>query len=165
MSLRNSTGNRSSIARHVNAASSRSTLNKSPITSASHCWRASWLKLAASSLSLSISASSAAINVGLSKNGDLVVDASGRGSPSPAWLDALGYAKPREEQIKINVRYMTRQCRRLPEHLHGKFGAIIAACSPDWRFGAILAQEGERWIVSLGGYMGDQSPGARYRLP
>jgi 2-polyprenyl-6-methoxyphenol hydroxylase-like FAD-dependent oxidoreductase len=93
-----------------------------------------------------------------SMSGDLVVDASGRGSASPAWLDALGYAKPREEQIKINVRYMTRQYRRLPEHLHGKFGAIIAACSPDWRFGAILAQEGERWIVSLGGYMGDQVP-------
>jgi hypothetical protein len=79
-------------------------------------------------------------------------------APSTAWLDALGYAKPRKEQIKINVRYMTRQYRRLPEYLHGKFGAIIAACSPGWRFGAILAQEGERWIVSLGGYMGDQVP-------
>jgi 2-polyprenyl-6-methoxyphenol hydroxylase-like FAD-dependent oxidoreductase len=87
---------------------------------------------------------------------DLIVDASGRGSPSPAWLAGLGYAKPREEQIKINVGYTTRQYRRRPEHLHGKSGAIIAACSPGWRFGAMLAQEDERWIVSLGGYMGDQ---------
>jgi 2-polyprenyl-6-methoxyphenol hydroxylase-like FAD-dependent oxidoreductase len=71
-------------------------------------------------------------------NADLVVDASGRGSRSPAWLDALGYAKPREEQIKVNIGYKTRLYRRRPEDLHGKMGAIIAACRPDWRFGAIL---------------------------
>jgi 2-polyprenyl-6-methoxyphenol hydroxylase-like FAD-dependent oxidoreductase len=91
-------------------------------------------------------------------NADLVVDASGRGSRSPAWLDALGYAKPREEQIKVNIGYKTRLYRRRPEDLHGKMGAIIAACRPDWRFGAILAQEGERWTLSLGGYLDDQVP-------
>ncbi|HEY6258074.1 MAG TPA: FAD-binding monooxygenase [Xanthobacteraceae bacterium] len=91
-------------------------------------------------------------------NADLVVDAGGRGSSSPAWLDALGYPKPREELIKINVGYATRQYRRLPEHLRGMHGAIIAACPPDWRFGVILSQEGDRWIVSLGGYLGDHAP-------
>jgi len=89
-------------------------------------------------------------------NADLVIDASGRGSRSPAWLSALGYQAPREEQIKINVGYTTRQYRRLPQHLHGKHGAIIAACPPDWRFGVILSQEGDRWIVTIGGYLGDQ---------
>jgi len=88
---------------------------------------------------------------------DLVVDASGRGSRSPLWLDALGYAKPREEQIKVNIGYKTRLYRRRSEDLHGKLGAIIAACRPDWRFGVILAQEGERWTVSLGGYFGDEA--------
>src|SRR5258708_6566092 len=87
---------------------------------------------------------------------DLVVDASGRGSSSPAWLEALGYATPRQEEIKVNIGYLTRQYRRKPEHLCGKKGAIVAACQPDWRFGAILAQEGNRWIVSLGGYLGDR---------
>lgn len=89
---------------------------------------------------------------------DLVVDASGRGSASPAWLDAWGYPKPREELVRIEVDYATRLYRRSPGHLHGMTGAIIAACPPDWRFGAILAQEGDRWIVSLGGYLGDQAP-------
>jgi hypothetical protein len=37
-------------------------------------------------------------------------------------------------------------------------GAIIAACPPDWRFGVILSQEGDRWIVTLGGYLGDHAP-------
>lgn len=48
---------------------------------------------------------------------DLVIDASGRGSQSPAWLSALGYLVPREQQIKINVGYTTRQYRRSPGHL------------------------------------------------
>jgi hypothetical protein len=59
---------------------------------------------------------------------DLVVDASGRGSRSPSWLEALGYAKPREERIKVNIGYKTRLYRRRPEDLHGKMGVIIAAC-------------------------------------
>jgi 2-polyprenyl-6-methoxyphenol hydroxylase-like FAD-dependent oxidoreductase len=89
---------------------------------------------------------------------DLVVDASGRGSRSPVWLEALGYPKPREEQIKVNIGYKTRLYHRRPEDLHGKAGAIIAACRPDWRFGAILAQESARWTVSLGGYLNEEVP-------
>jgi len=91
-------------------------------------------------------------------NADLVVDASGRGSRSPSWLEALGYAKPRDEQIKVNIGYKTRLYRRRPKDLHGKLGAAIAACRPHWRHGTILAQEGERWTVSLGGYFDDEAP-------
>jgi 2-polyprenyl-6-methoxyphenol hydroxylase-like FAD-dependent oxidoreductase len=86
---------------------------------------------------------------------DLVVDATGRGSRSPAWLNALGYAAPREETIKVGIGYMTRLYRRRPEQLNGKLGALFAACPPDWRVGFIFAQEGARWIVTLGGYLGD----------
>lgn len=89
---------------------------------------------------------------------DLVVDASGRGSHSPAWLEAEGYGRPREESIQVNIGYMTRFYRRRPEHLRGKRAAILAACRPDWRLGVILAQEDDRWIVTLGGYFGDYAP-------
>jgi 2-polyprenyl-6-methoxyphenol hydroxylase-like FAD-dependent oxidoreductase len=89
---------------------------------------------------------------------DLVVDATGRGSRSPAWLNALGYPMPREEKLDVGIGYTTRLYRRRPEHLNGKLGGIFAACRPDWRFGAIVAQEGGRWIVSLGGYLGDHPP-------
>ena len=89
---------------------------------------------------------------------DLVVDASGRGSHSPAWLDAEGYGRPREESFQVNIGYMTRLYRRRPEHLGGKRAAILAACRPDWRLGVILAQEDDRWIVTLGGYFGDYAP-------
>jgi len=89
---------------------------------------------------------------------DLVIDASGRGSRSLAWLESMGYAKPREESIQVNIGYMTRLYRRRPDHLAGKQAVIIAACRPDWRMGVILAQEEDRWIVTLGGYFGDHAP-------
>jgi 2-polyprenyl-6-methoxyphenol hydroxylase-like FAD-dependent oxidoreductase len=89
---------------------------------------------------------------------DLVVDASGRGSHSPVWLDALGYAKPREEGVQVQIGYMTRLYRRRPEHLPGKQAVVMAGCRPGWRFGVILAQEDDRWIVTLGGYLGDRPP-------
>jgi 2-polyprenyl-6-methoxyphenol hydroxylase-like FAD-dependent oxidoreductase len=91
-------------------------------------------------------------------NADLVVDSSGRGSHGPAWLDALGYVKPREEGVQVHIAYMTRLYRRRPEHLRGKQALVMAGCQPGWRFGVILAQEDDRWIVTLGGYLGDRPP-------
>jgi 2-polyprenyl-6-methoxyphenol hydroxylase-like FAD-dependent oxidoreductase len=89
---------------------------------------------------------------------DLVVDATGRGSQCAAWLNGLGYPAPREEKIEVGIGYMTRLYRRRPEQFNGKLGAVFAACPPDWRIGVIAAQEGERWIVGLGGYLGDHPP-------
>jgi 2-polyprenyl-6-methoxyphenol hydroxylase-like FAD-dependent oxidoreductase len=89
---------------------------------------------------------------------DLVIDAGGRGSHTSAWLEAHGYGKPREESVQVGIGYMTRLYRRRPEHLAGKNAAILAACPPDWRMGVILAQEEDRWIVTLGGYLGDHAP-------
>jgi hypothetical protein len=91
-------------------------------------------------------------------SGDLVIDATGRGSRCAAWLNALGYIAPREEKIGIGFGYTTRLYRRHPKQLNGKLGAIFGASHPDWRGGAIVAQEGGRWIVSLGGYLGDYAP-------
>ena len=89
---------------------------------------------------------------------NLVVDATGRRSRCAVWLNALGYAAPREEKIEVGFGYTTRLYRRQPEQLNGKLGAIFGACLPNWRGGAIVAQEGDRWIVSLGGYLGDYAP-------
>jgi 2-polyprenyl-6-methoxyphenol hydroxylase-like FAD-dependent oxidoreductase len=90
--------------------------------------------------------------------GDLVIDATGRGSRSPAWLRDWGCASAPEEQITVDLCYMTRHYRRKPEHLGGQRGVIMAACHPDWRGAAMLAQEGDRWIVGMGGYFGDEPP-------
>lgn len=90
---------------------------------------------------------------------DLVVDASGRGSRAPAWLEALGYAKPVEEHVKIDVGYTTRIFRRRPTDLNGNLATFITPTAPvETRVGFIVAMEGDRWIVSLGGWLGDHAP-------
>jgi 2-polyprenyl-6-methoxyphenol hydroxylase-like FAD-dependent oxidoreductase len=89
---------------------------------------------------------------------DMVIDASGRGSSSPAWLEGLGYAAPAEERIEIGIGYTTRVYRRHPTDLGGKTALVIAGSSPNWRNGAVLFQTEDRWIVSIGGYLGDLAP-------
>ena len=88
---------------------------------------------------------------------DLVVDASGRGSVSPAWLESFGFARPEEERIEIGIGYTTRVYRRRPTDLGGKLAVVIAGSGPNWRNGTILLQTEDRWIVSVGGYFGDHA--------
>lgn len=89
---------------------------------------------------------------------DLVLDASGRGSRSPAWLEELGYKRAPEEVVKIGVTYTSCEFRRQPEDLPGVVALIVAA-SPDTRRGAVLvSQEGERWMLTMVGYCGEQAP-------
>lgn len=89
---------------------------------------------------------------------DLVVDASGRGSQSAAWLDGLGYARPAEERIELGLGYTTRLYRRRPTDLGGKTAVVVAGSEPNWRNGVILFQSEDCWIVSVGGYFGDFAP-------
>lgn len=90
---------------------------------------------------------------------DLVVDAAGRGSRNLAWLETLGYAKPPEEVIPINVGYATRMFRRKPSDLNGDLGAAIAPIAPhETRAGFIVPVDSERWLISLGGWLGDHPP-------
>ncbi|HET7889099.1 MAG TPA: FAD-binding monooxygenase, partial [Bradyrhizobium sp.] len=89
---------------------------------------------------------------------DLVIDASGRGSSSPAWLEQLGYARANEERVEIGIGYTTRVYRRKAGDLGGKLAVVVAGSGPNWRNGALLFQAEDRWIVSIGGYFGDHAP-------
>ena len=89
---------------------------------------------------------------------DLVVDATGRGSNTPAWLEHLGYQAPDEDRVEVKIGYATRTYRRRPDHLGGTIGVVIAPSPPTGRAGVALAMEGDRWIVTLGGYADDRPP-------
>ncbi|MGE0823350.1 MAG: FAD-dependent oxidoreductase [Candidatus Binatia bacterium] len=87
-----------------------------------------------------------------------VIDASGRGSRASAWLEDLGYPQPETELVKVDMGYTSRFYRRLPYHLDGDVVANIAASPANKRACGMMAQEGERWIVTLAGYFGDYPP-------
>src|SRR5829696_3089032 len=89
---------------------------------------------------------------------DLVVDATGRGSRTPIWLQALGYAPPDEEQVRIGLGYATRIYRLPPDALDGDLGVLQAATPQHPRTGALLLLEGERWMLTLAGILGDHPP-------
>jgi len=80
---------------------------------------------------------------------DLVVDASGRGSHAGDWLKDLGFEAPREERVDIALGYATRLFRRRAGDMGGKMVAVVPPTPDRKRGGVALAQEGDRWTVTL----------------
>lgn len=89
---------------------------------------------------------------------DLIVDASGRGSHSMAWLAQMGYAKPVEEEVRVNIAYASRIYQRKPEQAQDAYTMLITPVPPNRRMGVMLAIEEDRWHVTLVGYLGDEPP-------
>jgi 2-polyprenyl-6-methoxyphenol hydroxylase-like FAD-dependent oxidoreductase len=90
---------------------------------------------------------------------DLVVDALGRGSPSPKWLASWGYGEVAVTNVAVDVGYVTGVFERHPGDLYGSMGAIIAGTAPQsTRIAGIISAEGNRWIVTLVGCLGDFPP-------
>jgi 2-polyprenyl-6-methoxyphenol hydroxylase-like FAD-dependent oxidoreductase len=89
---------------------------------------------------------------------DLVVDASGSGTRSLAWLGMLGYAAPEEQTVRVGLGYASRLYRRRPSDIGGRLGLAVVTQPPNPRGGVALAIEGDRWIVSAAGYFGEHPP-------
>lgn len=90
---------------------------------------------------------------------DLVVDTSGRGSQCSRWLKALGFASPRQEEVEVRLSYTTRYFHRLKDHLNGDTFAVVPHTPVGKRGGVALAQEDDRWTITLFGYFGERAPG------
>lgn len=90
--------------------------------------------------------------------GDLIVDATGRGSRSPEWLEQLGYKKPVEDVVQIGLGYTTRFFWRKPTDLNGDTAVVIPPTPEGKRGGVMLAQEGDRWTVTLIAHFGNYAP-------
>jgi 2-polyprenyl-6-methoxyphenol hydroxylase-like FAD-dependent oxidoreductase len=89
---------------------------------------------------------------------DLVVDATGRGSRTPAWLAAIGYDRPPEEQLTIQLKYASRHLRRRPGALGGTKVIGIGAERGRPTGLVMFAQEDDRWILTAIGYDGHHPP-------
>jgi 2-polyprenyl-6-methoxyphenol hydroxylase-like FAD-dependent oxidoreductase len=89
---------------------------------------------------------------------DLVVDATGRGSRTPVWLQEWGYQRPAEDRVDIGLGYATRTLRLRPGAIgHDKF-IDVGATLDNPRMGVLGAIEGGRHILTLGGVLGNYPP-------
>ncbi|MFE9702523.1 FAD-dependent oxidoreductase [Streptomyces sp. NPDC005930] len=89
---------------------------------------------------------------------DLVVDASGRGSRTPARLEEQGHGRVAEEKLKVDVGYATRVVRAPADAFAGDVCINIVASPDSPRGGACQRVEGDRAVVTLYGVLGDHPP-------
>lgn len=90
---------------------------------------------------------------------DLVIDATGRGSRTPAWLEELGYSRPAEERVKIDLTYTSRQYRLKDESILNGDLSINPVSSPSHHRGAFFSRiEDGKCAVSLTSVLGDSAP-------
>ena len=89
---------------------------------------------------------------------DLVVDATGRGSRAPAWLEALGFGRPEEDRVRVDVGYVTRRYRLPPDGLDGDLACVHGPTPDRPRGGALARLEGDVWMLTLFGMLGDHPP-------
>lgn len=85
----------------------------------------------------------------------LVVDASGRTSRTPDWLQRQGYPSPPVDEVHIDLAYSTVVLDR-PADDHRAF--VVPPEPPHTRGFAMFPVEGDRWIATLGGMHGDHPP-------
>ncbi|RKR86881.1 2-polyprenyl-6-methoxyphenol hydroxylase-like FAD-dependent oxidoreductase [Micromonospora pisi] len=89
---------------------------------------------------------------------DLIVDATGRGSRTPAWLEELGYDRPAVNRVKVGIAYTTCHYRTRPEWFDG-VQSINPVASPAHPRGAFFGQVGrDLCVLSLTGILGDYPP-------
>jgi flavin-dependent dehydrogenase len=90
---------------------------------------------------------------------DLVVDASGRNSKAPEWLEELGYTPPAEWSVDSFVGYATRIYQK-PDGFDDSWNTLYVQPTPPdgTRGGIILPVEGNRWHVTLVGVAEDYPP-------
>jgi 2-polyprenyl-6-methoxyphenol hydroxylase-like FAD-dependent oxidoreductase len=89
---------------------------------------------------------------------DLVVVATGRSGRAPAWLESMGFAAPEEEEVRVDLKYVTHTVR-FPTAPLGRRQAVLVGPVPERpTIAGALEQEGHAWVVTFGGYGGHHPP-------
>jgi 2-polyprenyl-6-methoxyphenol hydroxylase-like FAD-dependent oxidoreductase len=89
---------------------------------------------------------------------DLVVDATGRGSHSPGWLEQWGYGRVKEQQVEVGLSYVSGIFELPPGRQPDAALAIYHLPPGNRRCGYVFPVEGNRVIITLIGYHGDHPP-------
>jgi len=88
---------------------------------------------------------------------DLVVDAAGRGTRLPVWLETWGYGRPHEEAVDVGIAYASHQVR-VPDGLLAE-KVVVAGASRAQPLGiGMLFYEDGNWNVTTFGIGGVEPP-------
>ncbi len=89
----------------------------------------------------------------------LVVDASGRNSSLPKWLEALDYQPPQTTVVNSFLGYATCWYQR-PENFNANWQGVTVMSKPpgNGRGGVLYPVEGNCWVVTLAGVGRDYPP-------
>ncbi|MFN3005973.1 FAD-dependent oxidoreductase [Mycolicibacterium wolinskyi] len=88
---------------------------------------------------------------------DLVVDASGRGSRLPVWLEEWGYERPREDSVKIGVTYASHRVR-IPDGMIAEKMVLVSASHDEGLGMGMLFHEDGIWTVTAFGVAKAEPP-------
>jgi 2-polyprenyl-6-methoxyphenol hydroxylase-like FAD-dependent oxidoreductase len=81
---------------------------------------------------------------------DLVVDAMGRSGRTPAWLEELGYERPQEDRVPVDVAYASRMIRLTPAGAE-RAGHLVGGDNGTPRGILLLAVEGGQHVLTVTG--------------
>lgn len=88
---------------------------------------------------------------------DLVVDAAGRGTRLPVWLEKWGYPRPHEQTVDVGIAYASQRVR-VPEGLLSE-KVVVAGASRDQPLGiGMLFYEDRIWNVTTFGIAKAEPP-------
>lgn len=88
---------------------------------------------------------------------NLVVDATGRGSRTPVFLETVGYGRPREDKVSVRLVYSS-QLLRIPPGMLEELVVLVSPVPGRPTGMALLAHENNMWMFTVSGMAGREPP-------
>ena len=88
---------------------------------------------------------------------DLVVDATGRGSRTPAFLERLSYERPVEQEVVMRLAYAS-QLLRIPPGIYNEVISLIGPVPGRPTGMALFTYENSTWMLTVIGLAGREPP-------
>ncbi len=92
---------------------------------------------------------------GVTLGADLVVDATGRGARTPTWLEGLGFDRPTEDRVAVQVTYASQRLRIVTDAPH-EVGFLTGIVPGRPRGGGLLHCENDIWVFTVLGMAGHE---------
>ncbi|OBF72115.1 2-polyprenyl-6-methoxyphenol hydroxylase-like oxidoreductase [Mycobacterium sp. 852002-51613_SCH5001154] len=86
---------------------------------------------------------------------ELVVDATGRAARTPTWLDDLGYDRPHEDRVDVQLTYAS-QALRMTAEAPRELGFLIGIVPGRPRGCGLLHCEDDTWLLTVMGVAGQE---------